>query len=238
MGAVGAARASGPTRVEEREGDYQKFRGRPTFDGWAFEHNEWTEKWFNDHSDANKIISGMSPEERDAFEHWTRGHFMGGQQYYDKFSDMDADRQRFTRIYDRILDNAELSKGIIVYRRAGWELINNGSGRSLSESDIKDKIGQVIPCKGSMSTAAATGGLWGMGGMSKPVEYVIKIPAGKGAGMWVGDKRVNSIWGPKQREFMTNRDALYRIDGTHYDDKKGVQVVTLTYMGHEKHKYD
>lgn len=236
MGSTGAVRAGGVTRVEERDTDLQKFRGRPTRDGWEFEHNEWTEKWFKDHSDADKIISGMSPEERDAFVRWTQGFFMDGAQYrgWKSMSDIE---QRFTRIYDKILDNATLSKGIIVYRRAGWELINNGSSRSMSESAIKSMIGQVIPCKGSMSTAAATGGLWGMGMMAKPVEYVIKVPAGKGAGMWVGDSRINPGWGPKQREFMTNRDALYRVDETHYDTKKGVQVVTLTYMGHEKHKY-
>lgn len=221
-------------RDESREA-YQKFRGAPINGGWEFKGNEWTEQWFRDNSDSYDLIDSMSREDRDAFQGWTRGDFMRGQQY-GKFSDMSSYDQEKTRIYDKYLDQAELKKGIIVYRRASWELINNGSTRALTVEEINARKGELISSKGSMSTAAASSGLNGMG-WGKPVEYEIKIPKGKGHGMWVGDSRVNSYWGPKQREFMTNRNGILSIQGARYDDNKQCIVVTLNWEGHEKHDY-
>lgn len=238
MGSTGAARgmASAPTSTTSEERvKYQKFRGNPeSSGGWSFTGNKFTEDWFKEHSSAYDQIEAMDSEERAAFHAWTRGDFMDGAQYRG-WEAMDSYQREQTRIFDRILDRSVLKEGIITYRRGTFELINNGSRSSLSLEQINAMKGQIITSKGSMSTAAASSGLWGMGG-SKPVEYEFKIPPGTGAGMWVGDTRING-WGSEQREFMTNRDSTWRVDGARYDSNKGVNVVTLTYMGHEKHSY-
>lgn len=244
MGSTGATRAMDTTTKvpkpdgTEREERLQKFKGNPAWSGgWEFKGNKFTEDWFKNNSNAYELIDTMSQEERDAFMEWSYGRFMGGQQY-GKFSAMDSFRQRATRIFDKYLDKSELKQGIITYRRAGWELLNNGSSRALSIEQIQKMAdeGRIVTSKGSMSTAAASSGLWGMGS-PKPVEYEFKIPAGRGRGMWIGDSRVCS-WGSRQREFMTNRNAHFRVDGVRYDSNKGIHVVTMTYLFHDEHDYD
>lgn len=244
MGSTGATRAMDTSTMvpkpdgTEREERLQKFRGNPAKSGgWEFDGNKFTEDWFKSNSSAYDQIDKMTDSEREAFRAWARGQFMFGQQY-GKFSDMSGRDQAMTRIYDKYLDQAELKQGIITYRRAGWELLNNGSSRALSIEQIQKMAdeGRIVTSKGSMSTAAASSGLWGMGG-TKPVEYEFKIPAGRGRGMWIGDNRINS-WGSRQREFMTNRNANFRVDGVRYDSNKGIHVVTLTYLGHGEHDYD
>lgn len=245
MGSTGATRAMDTSTMvpkpdgTEREERLQKFRGNPSKSGgWSFEGNKFTEDWFKNNSNAYELIDKMSAKEREAFDEWAMGRFMGGQQY-GKFSDMESFRQAYTRIYDKYLDQAELKQGIITYRRAGWELLNNGSSRAMSIEQIQKMAdeGTIVTSKGSMSTAAASSGLWGMGG-SKPVEYEFKIPAGRGRGMWIGDKRINSGWDSRQREFMTNRNAHFRVDGVRYDSNKGIHIVTMTYLFHSEHDYD
>lgn len=244
MGSTGATRAMDTTTMvpkpdgTEREERLQKFRGNPAKSGgWEFDGNKFTEDWFKSNSSAYDQIDKMTDAEREAFRAWARGQFMMGQQY-GKFSDMSGRDQSMTRIYDKILDASELKQGIITYRRAGWELLNNGSSRAMSIEQIQKMAdeGAIVTSKGSMSTAAASSGLWGMGS-GKKVEYEFKIPAGQGRGMWIGDNRING-WGSRQREFMTNRNAHFRVDGVRYDSNKGIHVVTLTYLFHGEHDYD
>ena len=72
-----------------------------------------------------------------------------------------------------------------------------------------------------MSFGAASQGLT-IGDSSKKVEYKLRIPPGsKGAGMWIGDKRING-WGAEQREFMSNRDSVFKVGKTTYDKRRGV----------------
>ena len=244
MGSTGATRAMDTTTKvpkpdgTEREERLQKFKGNPSKSGgWEFDGNKFTEDWFRKNSSAYDQIEKMTDDEREAFRAWARGHFMDGSQYR-KFSEMESSDQRYTRIYDKILDASELKQGIITYRRAGWELLNNGSSRALSIEQIQKMAdeGRIVTSKGSMSTAAAGSGLWGMG-RSKPVEYEFKIPAGRGRGMWIGHDKING-WGSRQREFMTNRNAHFRVDGVRYDSNKGIHVVTMTYLFHDEHDYD
>lgn len=244
MGSTGATRAMDTTTKvpkpdgTEREERLQKFKGNPSKSGgWEFDGNKFTEDWFRKNSSAYDQIEKMTDDEREAFRAWAQGHFMDGSQYR-KFSEMGSSDQRYTRIYDKILDASELKQGIITYRRAGWELLNNGSSRALSIEQIQKMAdeGRIVTSKGSMSTAAAGSGLWGMGG-SKPVEYEFKIPAGRGRGMWIGHDKING-WGSRQREFMTNRNAHFRVDGVRYDSNKGIHVVTMTYLFHDEHDYD
>ena len=100
--------------------------------------------------------------------------------------------------------------------------------------------GKVVYSPANLSTGVAKTGLTIGAASEKPIEYRIHIPAGsKGAGMWIGDDRING-WGGRQREFMTNRDSLYVIgdskDGKDYKDRD-VTYVDLYYIGRTKHKY-
>lgn len=88
-----------------------------------------------------------------------------------------------------------------------------------------------------MSFSAAKQGLKIDAMSSANVEYVLSIPGGsKGAGMYIGDKRINK-WGNRQREFMTNRDTAYRVGKTSFDTNKNIYVVELSYVGRLAHDY-
>lgn len=246
MGSVGRATRAGGLSTEEEltrdletaevdEEKLQKFRGNAINGGWEFEGNEWTEDWFRKNSDSYELVEQMSAGEREAFRAYTRGAFMRGQMYRD-WDDIDGIDQARMRIYDKYMDQAELKQGIVVYRRSTFELINEGKTRKLSVDAINARAGEIIPCKSVLSAAAAREGLSGMGSGSKPVEYEIKVPSGRGSGMWIGQDKING-WGPRQREYALNRDANYRLDGARYDAKRGVTIVTITYLGHDKHRY-
>ena len=223
------------TSERSSEGEYHLFEGDPIMGGWEYGGSHKAVKDFFDRTtNYDELISKMSREEREAFRNWARGYFMSGQQYKG-WEDMSTEDRRLTRIYDKYLNQTEVREGFTVYRAAGYELINSGSRSSLSIDEIRGMVGEIIPSKGSMSTGCGTAGLVGMGrGSGKSVEYKINIPKGStGAGMWIGDDRING-WGPKQREFMTNRDSLFRIDGVRINEK-GRTEVELTYVGHTKH---
>ena len=172
-----------------------------------------------------------------AFENWGYGAFMSGQQY-GKFSDMYSELQKWTRTFDKYLDRVVNKEGFIVRRRATAELLlGKGNTRPMSLEQLQGMKGQLVTSKGSMSTSLAKHGLT-IGDSSKKMEYEIRIPAGsKGAGMWIGDKRING-WGSRQREFMTNRDAVFQVGDTKYDPRRGVYVTQLTFIAHERHSYD
>lgn len=194
--------------------------------------------FFKNNSNHYKLIDKMDYNEREAFHSWARGMFMGGQQY-DKFSNMDYDRQAWTRIYDKYLDQAVLNKGIVVARLATAELVLGKGNKYGDLKALQAQEGKVVISRGSMSCGVAKRGLT-IGSMSKNVEYKIHIPKGKGAGMWIGDKKING-WEAKQREFMTNRDARFKVGKTTTrKDSHGrtIYVVNLTYDGHLEHRYD
>lgn len=206
--------------------------------------------WFEDHSNYDELVAGMTDMERDDFRDWTRGHFMRGQQYR-PFDDMSTMDQRLTKTYDKYLDQAVTDEGITLSRRATAELLGFDEDAMPTLSQLNKMKGKIVISKGSMSTGAAKDGLIiSSSDSEKPIEYKIHIPAGaKGAGMWVGDKKING-WGPKQREFMTNRDAVFVVGDnktkktkisrdwwTGETKKTKIQEVHLYYIGRLPHDY-
>lgn len=195
-----------------------------------------TEAFFKQHSNSDELISSMDDEEIQAFERWTEGYFMSGQQYrgWDSMSDRE---KQFTEIYDKYLDQAVLNEGVEVVRLSTAELILGSGHRRVSDiSEVESMKGRIITSKGSMSAGAAAEGLT-IGDSSKNVEYHIQIPKGtKGAGMWVGDSRIN-YWGSRQREFMVNRDTAFKVGDVYHDTARHKYVVTLKYMGLQEHDY-
>lgn len=208
-----------------------KSSGTHTYEGSGAD----TVQFFKDTSNFDKIISGLDITQREAFEEWASGYFMGSNKV-EKFSDLSKRSQQLLRIYDKTLDKSNLTEGLVVRRLASFSLINNGSRSIPSKDELKAMEGNLVKLNMPLSTSAAAEGLT-IGTMGKNVEYVFHIPGGTvGSGMWIGDTRING-WGAKQREFMVNRDTVYQQGPTTYNSKRGVYEVNLYYIGREKHKY-
>lgn len=207
--------------------------------GWSYDKDGKTGReqaaFFKEHSNVDELIRDMNSDDIWAFRHmWTPGRFMDGQQYRG-FDSMSPEEQRATRIFDKYLDRATLDRDIVVTRRATAELVMGAGKKTATLEELRAMRGSLVTSKGSMSTGAAKEGLT-IGG-SKSVEYKIHIAAGtKGAGMWVGDSRING-WGPEQREYMTNRDSVYAVGRTTYDKSRHVYIVNMYYVGREPHDY-
>lgn len=202
-------------------------------DGWTY-YGDGREAldFFKNNSNYDDLIRSMSKDERYQFMRmWAPGRFMRGQQY-EGFENMSASEQLATRTFDKFLDQSEITKPFTVYRESGFNLLNNGSSGRMTMNEIKALIGTDIYSAGSMSCGAAQEGL--TIGTPKPVSYKINFPAGKGMGMWIGDSRVND-WGAQQREFMTNRDAIYTVKGVTKSGNK--YIVELDYRGRIPHQY-
>lgn len=164
---------------------------------------------------------------------------------YKPYSEMSTLAKQDIKIFDRTLDQATLDEGIVVRRRATTEFLfgERLSRGELSIDAFKDKRGTIITADAPMSTGAAAHGLKiSFSGAGKPVEYVIHIPGKtKGAGMWIGDSRINRGFGPDQREFVVNRDTAYAVGRTVVGkdpvDGDEVYQVHLYYVGRKKHRY-
>ena len=192
-------------------------------------------EFFKNHSNVEDIINGMSFDDKDAIDSWAGGHMMYGQQYkgWDKMNNYD---KKLTEIYDDVLDKSVLSHGVVVARLSDGQLLFGSGKEDGTIDEYRAMEGRTIISKGHMSTGVAKQGL-AIGHRVKPVEYKIHIPSGaKGAGMWIGDGRING-WGERQREFMVNRDTAFRVGRTSYDFDRGVYVVHLHYTGRMKHDY-
>lgn len=193
------------------------------------------EQFFMNTTNVDMLIDNMSSEEKRAFQSWASGYFMDGSQYrgWDK---MHPSEKEMTQIYDDILDQATLERGVVLTRRSDAQLVMGAGTRHASASDFAGMEGQFITSKGSMSFGAASQGLT-IGAAGKTVEYKLKIPGGTvGSGMWIGDRRING-WGSEQREFMTNRDAVFKVGKSSFDSARGITTVELTYIGHTEHDY-
>ena len=211
--------------------------------------DEW--EYMKENSNFDSLIrEAEKNNDADAFKSWTQGDFMFGQQYKG-FSNMTEQDQKTTRTLDKYLDKSVLNEGIIVNRRAKPQLLGNFKYNDNPDAkDLQSLRGSVIVSKGNMSACAAKEGLLiGSPDNEKFIEYKIHIPAGaKGAGMWVGDERINH-WKAKQREFLMNRDSVFIVGDIKDNERKyystidGDEVyepfttVNLYYIGRLPHDY-
>lgn len=216
-----------------------------TGSGWGgFEYTgdgQEQEDWFKQYSNYEQLINGMSYDEAHAFREWASGIFMEGGMYKPWATMRGAwgdtqDAHDYVRAYDKILDQAILKRGLIVSRDSTAELVMGKGHKTATLAELKAAEGRIVPSKSAISTGAASTGL-SIGDSSKQILYRIQIPAGsKGAGMWIADSRIHG-WGRKQLEFMINRDSLFKVGTTVWNDRYQKYVVTLTWLGHDKHKY-
>ena len=193
-------------------------------------------EWFKANSNVDEVLNAVDSDTKDAMWDWTGGHFMSGQQY-DGWDNMRTEDKRRTQLYDDMLDKSVINKGVTVVRRTTAELLMGKGVTRASLAELQAMEGKQIVSDGNMSCGAAAEGLT-IGSFNKHHEFKIKIPAGsKGAGMWIGDERVNPGWKAKQREFMMNRDIALKVGKTVYDKKRDVYVTEVTYVGRFAHNY-
>ena len=221
----------------KKKGGFRKFSGKSRW-GMEYEGDGKEEAaFFAEHSNADELTAEIASDDdkERAFRGWVSGDFMYGQQY-GGFSNMDSEEQKRTRIYDDVLDRATLDQGVELRRLASAELALGKGNKVATLEDLKAMKGRIVTSKGNMSTAAASEGLE-IGDSGKNVEYNFKIPGGTtGAGMWIGDKRINGF-GTSQREFMMNRDTSFRVGKTKLDKARNVYVVDMEYIGLNEHDY-
>lgn len=202
----------------------------PSFTGDGSEQDAF----FRNNSNYSELIDNMDWEHNAAFADWTNGAWTYGQQY-EGWDNMSPEERYTTQLFDDVLDQSTLDKGVILSRRSDAQLVLGKGNTSATLEQLKAAEGATITSKGNMSFSAASQGL--PMGSSGNIEYKLKIPRGsKGSGMYIGDDRVND-WGNSQREFMTNRDTSFRVGKTKYDASRGVHVVELQYLGRQPHDY-
>lgn len=194
------------------------------------------DQFFRNNSNYDELIRGMTEAQRYAFrDRWAPGWFMRGQQY-GGWDNMGHTDKVYTQTFDDILDKATLKTGVVVTRLSDAQLVLGAGRKTATLEELKAAEGSIVTSKGNMSFGAAKHGLT-IGQRGKNVEYQLKIPGGsKGAGMWIGDRRINP-WGQRQREFMTNRDTAYKVGKTTYDHARDVFVTEIEWVGRQKHDY-
>lgn len=204
--------------------------------GWEYEGDgQEAIDFFMQNSNFEELISQMDEDERKAFQLWAAGNFMSGQQYWG-WDAMYNDDKAITQIMDKYLDQATLKQGVEVTRLSTAELILGAGRETATLEELQAMEGSIITSQGSLSTAAAAEGL-AVGDRGKSVEYKITIPPGsKGAGMWIGDGRVNYLEAD-QREFMMNRDCAYKVGKTVYNKKRKKYIVNIEWAGLMEHDY-
>ena len=192
--------------------------------------------FFKEHSNFDELIKSMDSDERDVFQAWANGSFMWGQQYngWDNMTSLDQHR---TRVLDKFLDQATLDAGVVLVRRTDAQLVLGKGRKTGTLEELQAAEGSIVTSAGSMSFGAASQGLT-IGDSRKRIEYRLSIPGGTtGAGMWIGDHRINRHFGPEQREFVTNRDVAYRVGKTRYDADRDVYVVDIQFEARLEHDY-
>ena len=194
-----------------------------------------TVKWFEKNSNFRSLIAEMSVNDKVAFQNFSKGYFMYGQQYKG-FSKMTAEEQDWTRTYDKFLDKSEVNANVKVVRLATATFLFGKGKRTATLEELKAMNGKVVTSKANLSTAAAKEGL-SVGDLTKQVEYKIYIPKGsKGAGMYTGVDDTHK-WGVKQREFMLNRDTRWQVGDTKWNDKRKIFETDLFFVEQMPHDY-
>ena len=236
-------------RSQERQNKNESARefGDLPRSGFSY-HGDGQEQvdFFNAHSNYNELIEAMPQRDRDKFDDvWVPGTFMGGAQYQG-FENMSPSLQSATRTFDKWLDRSVVDRSFVVNRLATAELVLGAGNTTGTLAQFQAMKGQTVISIGNLSTGVAKQGLTigstlstkSGGWRTKSVEYKITIPGGsKGAGMWIGDSRINSGFGRDQREFMMNRDIRLKVGNTTHDKVRDVYVVELTYAGRLPHNY-
>ncbi|MBQ7372877.1 MAG: hypothetical protein IJW67_13545 [Blautia sp.] len=210
---------------------YDKANGTHTYEGDGHHQVDW----FNKNSNYDEIIRSANDNDEKAMRAWARGYFMEGDQY-GGWDSMNSMAKGFTQRYDDMLDRSVVAKGVRVVRRTTAELLFGAGHKTASLEELQAMEGRIITSKANLSAGAASQGLT-IGATDKKHEFRIHIPGGStGAGMWIGDSRING-WGAKQREFMMNRDIDLRVGKSYYDKARDVYVTDVRYVGRLEHDY-
>ena len=197
-----------------------------------------TVQWMKDNTNSYQLLDEVDKNsDMWAFQYWTGGRYMDGRQYGD-FSAMSADDQEAVSILDSYIDRSVVNAGMTVCRGSTAELLLGKGNMTMTLEQARAMKGLTITSKSMMSAGAAAEGL-PIGAGQKGVqgmEYRINVPKGaKGAGIWMGDKLVNPLWGAKQRDFVFGRDSMFTVGNAY--ESGGKLIVELNWVGHGVHDY-
>lgn len=196
-----------------------------------------TVAWFRENSNFEALIQSMDADTLEAFNAWTGGDFMNKDQWL-PWNQRSAQTQQRTRLMDQILDQAVVTKPLVIHRLGSARLLGLNTRKVTSMSQLTALAGTTITADGFNSSAAAAEGLPVGIEDYKNVEYRFRIPGGsRGACMWIGDSRLSGGWGARQREVIVNRDTAWTVGQTTYDRHRDVYVVEMTYAGRNEHDY-
>lgn len=217
-------------------GSYRSFSDVPDGDSKDIFSGEGQAQldFFRNHSNNESLVPRMQAESK-SFDNWVSGMYMDGEQYKG-WDTMSIWAKVDTQAFDDIMDRSVLNEGLVVRRNAGASLVLGKGHSEVTLAELQAMKGRIITAKGNMSTSAAAQGL--DIGSKKPIEYTIKFPKGsKGAGVYIGDRRVNKFAGASEREFMTNRDVSFRVGKTTWDSSRQIFKTELTFIGRQEHDY-
>ena len=239
----GGSSSQGKTASQATENEeYKTFSGVPDWEKEFKGDGTEEESFFKENSNYDELVKDIKRRGDDVpFEYWSSGVFMTG--YMSKLSEkgfdgLDKSTKEWQVTFDHYLDQSEITKGIELRRLSDAQLLLGKGNKTATLEELQALKGRIVTSVGNMSSSAASQGLQIDSTAKKPIEYVIKVPPGtKGAGMWIGDTKLNPRWGNKQREFMFNRDINLKIGDTHYNKQRDVFEVELKYESRNKHDY-
>ena len=179
-----------------------------------------TDRWFSEHTNSDQLFDdifenlGENTQAYLAFYHWLHGDFEHGEQYMN-FSDMPKQHQNDTKLFDEYIDRSVLDKGIVVHRTSTPELLFGAGKKLVTEEDLQKIIGKEIVSKSNLSTSAASEGLRIRGDVLggkhyRQIDYEIKVPSGKGNGIYLNNTKHDFQASDDQREFMLRRDIVLK----------------------------
>lgn len=199
-----------------------------------FDYNADIVRYFGDNSNIEQLIPLMSNAERNDWDRWARGAFMGSATYY--YALLDQYQQQMLKTYDKYIDKSSFNEDIAVRTLAGYSILT-GSRSVPSDAEWANIVNQPIKLDMPMSSAAAAHGLT-IGSSGKNVEYVWHIPKNvKGVAMPLVDGRINREWKERQREVIMGRDNYWKPTKRNFNKKRGVWEIHMSYIGKDKHDY-
>ena len=161
-------------------------------------------------------------EERDATNFYTSMSYWEINGYLRKGTLDEASEkiQNAVKNIDSAVKKFNLKDDIIVYRGGSAKLI----GGAITVDQIKAKVGKVFRDDGITSTSVTKDKAY-----NKGVIYEIKVPKGRGRGIYV--EPITDFHG--EYEFMMGRGTNFKITGA-YSDDKGRLVCQMTAVYNKK----
>lgn len=212
--------------AQTEENTYSTFKGNIAGTHAFHDSDREYIDFMRDHTNADKLISSMSDDDRYYFQKYADGALMGGENW-----------TSLEQTLDKYIAKSTIDKDLVVHRRAdGYILHDNPAIPSMTEIQKLIDSNQLLYASRFMSSSAASKGLT-IGKAGPDIDFKIKIPKGTGKAMFIGDSRINRGWITQQREVVISRHAILKpvsvTKAKAGSDSK--YTVTLQVVGVQKH---